>query len=327
MENKKDSIVICPGAQVLGDVELGENVSIWHGAVLRGDVASIKIGNNSNVQDNCVVHCSKDYPVVIKENVSVGHGAVIHGCTLEDNVLIGMNATVLNGAHIGKNSIVGAGAVVNFTINGKTITALTDDDGIAKFEINVVPGIYPVTTTYKNQTYKNKVTVVLDLSTCKVIDNKDITVDYNSDSYFTVRVVSADGKVAASDAPVTFKINGKTTTVKTDKNGFASFKLFLLNPGVYPIETIYNGISVINTVTVLADTNNNDNDNTIHIDMSAITNYNSKSNNVYTVYRSSDMKMICHSVVFNLKALHTTNTLERLIAPAAIIGFNTSPNL
>ena len=77
MENKKDSIVICPGAQVLGDVELGENVSIWHGAVLRGDVASIKIGNNSNVQDNCVVHCSKDYPVVIKENVSVGHGAVL----------------------------------------------------------------------------------------------------------------------------------------------------------------------------------------------------------------------------------------------------------
>ena len=107
MENKKDSIVICPGA------ELGENVSIWHGAVLRGDVASIRIGNNSNVQDNCVVHCSKDYPVVIKENVSVGHGAVIHGCTLEDNVLIGMNATVLNGAKIGKNSIVGAGAVVS----------------------------------------------------------------------------------------------------------------------------------------------------------------------------------------------------------------------
>ena len=91
MENKKDSVVICPGAQVLGDVELGEDVSIWHGAVVRGDVDSIKIGNNSNV----------------------GHGAVVHGCTLEDNVLIGMNATVLNGAHIGKNSIVGAGAVVS----------------------------------------------------------------------------------------------------------------------------------------------------------------------------------------------------------------------
>ena len=100
MINKKDSVVICPGAQVLGDV-------------VRGDIESISIGDHSNVQDNCVVHTSKDFPVVIKENVSIGHGAVVHGCTLEDNVLIGMNATVLNGAHINKNCIVGAGAVVS----------------------------------------------------------------------------------------------------------------------------------------------------------------------------------------------------------------------
>ena len=113
MINKKDSVVICPGAQVLGDVELGEDVSIWHGAVVRGDIESISIGDHSNVQDNCVVHTSKDFPVVIKENVSIGHGAVVHVCTLEDNVLIGMNATVLNGAHINKNCIVGAGAVVS----------------------------------------------------------------------------------------------------------------------------------------------------------------------------------------------------------------------
>lgn len=113
MENNKDSIVICPGAQVLGNVELGENVSVWHGAVIRGDTDSITIGNNSNVQDNCVVHCTKGFPTVIGDNVSVGHGAVVHGCRLDDNVLIGMNATVLNGAHISKNSIVGAGAVVS----------------------------------------------------------------------------------------------------------------------------------------------------------------------------------------------------------------------
>ncbi|WP_406535437.1 gamma carbonic anhydrase family protein [Methanobrevibacter sp.] len=113
MENIKDSIVICPGAQVLGDVELGENVSVWHGAVIRGDTDSITIGDNSNVQDNCVVHCTRGFPVVIGDNVSVGHGAVVHGCKLDDNVLIGMNATVLNGAHISKNSIVGAGAVVS----------------------------------------------------------------------------------------------------------------------------------------------------------------------------------------------------------------------
>ena len=113
MENKKDSIVICPGAQVIGEVELGEDVSVWHGAVLRGDTDSISIGNNSNVQDNCVVHCTKGFPVKIGENVSVGHGAIVHGCTLDDNVLVGMNATILNGAHISKNSIVGAGAVVS----------------------------------------------------------------------------------------------------------------------------------------------------------------------------------------------------------------------
>lgn len=113
MENKKDSIVICPGAQVFGDVELGENVSVWHGAVIRGDTDSITIGDNSNVQDNCVVHCTRGFPVVIGKNVSVGHGAVVHGCRLDDNVLIGMNATVLNGAHISKNCIVGAGAVVS----------------------------------------------------------------------------------------------------------------------------------------------------------------------------------------------------------------------
>lgn len=113
MDNIKDSVVICSGAQVIGDVEIGEDASIWHGAVVRGDVNSIKIGNNSNVQDNCVIHCSKGFPTVIKDNVSIGHGAVVHGCILEDNVLVGMNATILNGAKIGKNSIVGAGAVVS----------------------------------------------------------------------------------------------------------------------------------------------------------------------------------------------------------------------
>ena len=113
MDNIKDSVVICSGAQVIGDVEIGEDASIWHGAVVRGDVNSIKIGNNSTVQDNCVIHCSKGFPTIIKDNVSIGHGAVVHGCILEDNVLVGMNATILNGAKIGKNSIVGAGAVVS----------------------------------------------------------------------------------------------------------------------------------------------------------------------------------------------------------------------
>lgn len=108
-----DNAVIFPGAHVICDVELEENVSIWYGAVVRGDVAPIKIGKNSNVQDNCVLHATKGKPLTIGENVTIGHGAVVHGCTLEDNVLVGMNATILNDAHIGKNSIVGAGAVVS----------------------------------------------------------------------------------------------------------------------------------------------------------------------------------------------------------------------
>lgn len=104
---------IFPGAHVLGSVKLGENVSVWYNAVLRGDRSPIIIGNNSNIQDNCVIHSSKGYVVELGKNVSVGHAAVLHGCKVEDNVLIGMNATILNGAKIGKNSIIGAGALIS----------------------------------------------------------------------------------------------------------------------------------------------------------------------------------------------------------------------
>jgi carbonic anhydrase/acetyltransferase-like protein (isoleucine patch superfamily) len=103
---------IFPGARIIGDVRLAENSSIWYNAVLRGDMGSIIIGKNSNVQDNCVIHSSKDHTVELGTHVSVGHAAVLHGCKIDDNVIIGMNATVLNRAHIGKNSIIGAGALV-----------------------------------------------------------------------------------------------------------------------------------------------------------------------------------------------------------------------
>lgn len=99
-------------AQIIGNVTLCEGSSVWFNAVLRGDDDKITVGKNSNIQDNCTVHCDKGFPVKIGENVTVGHNAVIHGCTVGDNSLIGMNATVLNGAKIGKNSIVGAGALV-----------------------------------------------------------------------------------------------------------------------------------------------------------------------------------------------------------------------
>ena len=103
---------VAEGAKILGDVTLGNNVSIWYNAVLRGDVCNITVGDDSNVQDCCVVHGKVGQPVVIGKGVSVGHGAILHGCTVGDNSLVGMGAIVLDGVVIGKNCIIGAGAVV-----------------------------------------------------------------------------------------------------------------------------------------------------------------------------------------------------------------------
>ena len=102
-----------PNATVVGNVHLEENVSIWYGAVLRGDNCTITVGENANIQDNAVVHSN----TVIGKNVTIGHSAIIHGCTIGDNCMIGMGAIVLNNAVIGDNCIVGAGAVVTGKMN------------------------------------------------------------------------------------------------------------------------------------------------------------------------------------------------------------------
>jgi len=107
-----DDFIQFKGSVIDGEVNISEKSSIWFNAVLRGDIEPINIGKCSNIQDNCVLHSSKGYPLNIGNLVSVGHAAVLHGCKIEDNCLIGINATVLNGAVIRKNSIVGAGAVV-----------------------------------------------------------------------------------------------------------------------------------------------------------------------------------------------------------------------
>jgi len=100
-------------AQVIGDVELGENASVWMNAVLRGDVNAIRVGANSNVQDCAVLHGMRyEYPVMVGEWVTIGHNATVHGCVVEDAVLIGMGATILNDVRIGEGSIVAAGAVI-----------------------------------------------------------------------------------------------------------------------------------------------------------------------------------------------------------------------
>ena len=149
MSTVHESVKIFEGAKIIGNVNIDANCSIWFNAVLRGDIEPINIGKYSNIQDNCVVHASKDFPVNLGDYVSVGHAAVLHGCEIEDNCLIGMNSTVLNGAKIRKNSIVGAGSVVTegkefdegsliLGVPAKAVKKLTQEeiDSIKKNAIN-----------------------------------------------------------------------------------------------------------------------------------------------------------------------------------------------
>lgn len=107
-----ERVFLAEGARLIGDVTIGNDSSVFYNAVLRADLASIVVGERTNIQDNVTVHLSLDEGVVIGNEVTVGHNAVLHACTVDDNVLIGMGAIVMDGAHIKKNSIVGAGAIV-----------------------------------------------------------------------------------------------------------------------------------------------------------------------------------------------------------------------
>jgi carbonic anhydrase/acetyltransferase-like protein (isoleucine patch superfamily) len=108
-----DNCYVDPSAQIIGDVTLGALSSVWMNAVLRGDVHSIRVGANSNVQDCAVLHGQRNlYPVIVGDWVTIGHNATVHGCLVEDEVVIGMGAVVLNDARIGTGSIIAAGAVV-----------------------------------------------------------------------------------------------------------------------------------------------------------------------------------------------------------------------
>jgi len=133
-------VYISESAAVIGDVILGNEVNIWFGAVLRGDMHYIKVGSRSNIQDNAVVHVTTAVsPTTIGSNVTVGHGAIIHGCTIEDNCMIGMGSVVMDDAVVGAGSLIGAGALVppNMKIQpkslvvgmpGKVVREVTDEE-------------------------------------------------------------------------------------------------------------------------------------------------------------------------------------------------------
>jgi len=106
------SVFIAPTATIIGDVSIGADSSVWFGAIVRGDVARVTIGQHSNVQDGAIIHGAHDQDVVIGNNVTLGHGAIVHAAVVHDNVMVATRATVLDRAEIGANSIIGAGAIV-----------------------------------------------------------------------------------------------------------------------------------------------------------------------------------------------------------------------
>jgi len=106
------SAFIAPGAVVIGDVDIGEEASVWYAAVIRADINSIRIGPRSNIQDGSVVHLADEFGVTVGQYVTCGHSAILHACSIDDEVLIGMGATVLDGAEIGARSVIGANSLI-----------------------------------------------------------------------------------------------------------------------------------------------------------------------------------------------------------------------
>lgn len=149
-----ENCFLAENSTITGDVIMGNNCSIWFNAVVRGDVHTIRMGNNVNIQDGAIVHCTyQKAPTNIGNNVSVAHKAIIHGCTINDNVLIGMGAIIMDGVIIGSNSIIAAGAIVleNTIIEGNSLYAGIPakkiknlDKSLIEGQINRIANAYPM---------------------------------------------------------------------------------------------------------------------------------------------------------------------------------------
>jgi len=141
-----DTVFLAETGVVIGRVKLSARVNVWYGAVLRGDEASIEVGENTNIQDNVTVHAAEGFPVKLGKNITVGHNAVVHGCTVGDGTMIGMGSCILNGAVIGKGCLIGAGALVkeNMVIPDKSLVVgipakvirTIDDETLEKIKKN-----------------------------------------------------------------------------------------------------------------------------------------------------------------------------------------------
>ena len=155
-----DSVFVAQGTNIIGDVIIGKYSSVWFGAVIRGDESLISIGENTNIQDNAVIHSDKGEPVRIGNNVTIGHNAVIHSCEIMDNTIIGMGAVVLNGAIISRGAVIAAGSVVksNTVVPEKTLYAGAPavekkvfDESIISKNRNNADEYFRLSKIYKNQ--------------------------------------------------------------------------------------------------------------------------------------------------------------------------------
>jgi len=106
------NVYIAPGASIIGQVQIGDNSSVWFNSILRGDIGPITIGQGTNIQDLCVIHLNEGQPVIIEDNVSIGHSCVLHGCRIRQGSLIGMGSIILDNSEIGENCLVGAGSLI-----------------------------------------------------------------------------------------------------------------------------------------------------------------------------------------------------------------------
>ncbi len=147
-----DNVFLAENCTIIGEVEIGEGSNIWYNTVLRGDVHFIKIGKDVNIQDNTVVHCTYEkYPTTIKDRVSIGHSAIIHGCTINEDVLVGMGAIIMDNVVVGSNSVIAAGSVVtpNTVVEPNSVYAGVPAKKIKNIDDKLSDVIKNTTTNYK----------------------------------------------------------------------------------------------------------------------------------------------------------------------------------